>query len=260
MPCWCRNRKCEKFFIVWVGAATQDAKLGYQVLVMAVYALTTSIKGASGTKLHRELDITQKSLWRLAHCIRESWNQNREFFNGPIEVGETYTDGKEKNTYASNKLIAGRATVGETAAVGAKDPETSQTEVKVIADKTANLLTGFVYSTTERDVQCNSDDPSAYTPKEHPHETVRHSVKEFVNGMAHTNGIESFWMLLKRGYYGTYYRMSKWQLQRYVNEFMGRYNYRSLGTVTQMEQYATGPAEKRLTFKRLVSAKKRCIT
>ena len=83
------------------------------------------------------------------------------------------------------------------------------------------------------------------------HDTVKHSVKEYVNGMAHTNGIESFWALLKRDYYCTYHRMSKKHLQRYVNEFAGRHNVRSLDTQDQMKQAVMGFVGKRLTYNRL---------
>ncbi len=81
---------------------------------------------------------------------------------------------------------------------------------------------------------------------------VRHSAKEYVNGMAHTNGIESFWSMLKRGYYGTYHHMSAKHLDRYVNEFAGRHNQRPLDTAVQMEGMARGLMNKRLRYKDLV--------
>ena len=106
-----------------------------------------------------------------------------------------------------------------------------------------------------------TDDATAYASlKGYTHQTVNHSAKEYVDGMAHTNGIESFWSLLKRGYYGTYHHMSKWQLQRYVNEFSGRHNVRDLDTVNQMEQVAIGFVGKRLTYKMLKSSNSNQVT
>ena len=86
---------------------------------------------------------------------------------------------------------------------------------------------------------------------EYKHESVKHSAKEYVNGMAHTNGIESFWALLKRGYIGTYHKMSRKHLQRYVNEFTGRHNLRPMDTIEQMELLAKGFNGKRLSWKEL---------
>ena len=85
------------------------------------------------------------------------------------------------------------------------------------------------------------------------HETVKHSVSQYVNGQAHTNGMESFWGMLKRGYHGTYHRMSPKHLQRYVNEFSGRHNIREADTLDQMRSMVSGMEGKRLRYKDLVS-------
>ena len=84
-------------------------------------------------------------------------------------------------------------------------------------------------------------------------ESVKHSVGEYVRGQAHTNGIESFWSMLKRGYVGTYHHMSAKHLQRYVNEFSGRHGMRELDTTEQMGMVAHGLAGKRLTYDRLIA-------
>ena len=94
--------------------------------------------------------------------------------------------------------------------------------------------------------------PKAYTGLRRRHQTVRHSVGEYVRDQAHTNGIESFWALLKRGYVGTYHQMSPKHLKRYVREFAGRHNAREMDTIDQMKLVARGFDDKRLRYEDLI--------
>jgi len=136
-----------------------------------------------------------------------------------------------------------------------KDRKTNKIRALVVQRTNAQTLTGFAYNSSKEGSYVFTDDATAYDSlKGFKHHSVKHSVKQYVDGMAHTNGIESFWALLKRGYYGTYHHMSKWQLQRYINEFSGMHNTRRLDTNQQMERIAVGFIDKRLTYHNLKSS------
>ncbi len=250
MPYRCRS--CRKRFSVRIGTVMQDSKLGYQVWALAIYIMTTSIKGVSSMKLHRDLSITQTTAWHLAHRIRQSWNGEHALFAGPVEVAEAYFGGKEKNKHASKKLKAGRGPVGKKAVVGVRDRVTNSISAEVVENIDGQTLNAFVDTHVSEDTEVYTDGTSAYRGRNN-HAYVRHSVGEYVREQVHTNGVESFWSLLKRGYYGTYHHMSKKHLQRYVNEFAGRHNARDYDTAEPMTIIAQGLVGKRLMYKSLIS-------
>ena len=142
--------------------------------------------------------------------------------------------------------------------VGIKDRDTNEVRAEVVTETNAETLQDFVEENTEEenteeDATVYTDDAKAYKGVERDHEAVRHSVSEYVKGMAHTNGIESFWTMLKRAHGGTFHKISPKHLQRYVSEFVGKHNVRDSDTLVQMRNTVARLVGRNLLYRDLIA-------
>jgi transposase-like protein len=227
-----RCASCKQDFTIKTGTVFGESKLPIRKWFMAIYLLSTSSKGISSVQLAKHVGVTQKTASFMAHRIRESHQPNKKLLSGTVEADETFIGGLSKNMHEKVRKVkvTGTGGVNKTAIFGMKERNNGEVRAQVIQNPDAQTLHPIIKENVTKGSTLYSDEWRGYN---NLHENfnrgvIRHSLKEFVNGDCHTNGIESFWALFKRGYHGVYHSMSRKHLQRYVNEFSFRVNRRKL--------------------------------
>ena len=223
---------CQKQFTLKVGTIFEDSALGLDKWMTATWMLVNCKNGISSHELARDLGITQKSAWFMLQRIRAAL-QEKSFVKiggsgSEVEVDETFIGGKARNMHAERRRRAIKGTGGydKTIVVGILERGKKVRSV-IVPEREKEIMQREVRNHVAAETALFTDAHSAYTglAPEYAHQVVDHA-ERYVNGQVHTNGLENFWSLLKRGLHGTYISVEPFHLFRYLDEQMFRYNNR----------------------------------
>jgi transposase-like protein len=222
--------KCQRQFSVKVGTIFEDSKISLQKWFAAIYLITSHKKGISSLQLHRDLGVTQKTAWFMLHRVRHTLlTSSTEKLTGIIEADETFIGGKESNKHKSKQTAGtqGRSSQTKTPVLGIIERGGQLRAIKVLNTRGYSLRP-FIVNNVEFGSTVHTDEWWGYRglSRIFKHQYINHGAGEYSKDGVHTNSIEGFWSLLKRGVIGIYHSMSDKHLQKYLDEFVFRYNTR----------------------------------
>jgi transposase-like protein len=252
---FCRAKHEKAKFSLKVGTIFEDSAIGLEKWLPAAWLLSNCKNGISSYELARALGVTQKSAWYMLHRLREAMGDDAGKLGGDsiVEVDETFVGGKVKNIHKSKRKAIAYQGKGNKAVVMGMLERGGRVKAQVIAGRTKQQMSPVMTENVVAGAKIITDELNTYGFLETPYdrEVVNHAI-EYVNGHVHTNGIENFWSLLKRGLHGTYISVEPFHLDAYVKEQVFRYNNRKdADDFTRFATCIQGIVGKRLTYKAL---------
>jgi transposase-like protein len=259
----CREKHKAPQFTLKTGTIFEDSPLGLDKWLTAMWMVVNCKNGVSSYEIHRALGVTQKSAWFMDHRIRLSLqNPSTAKLQGHVEVDETYIGGKARFMHKDKRAkmtVPGLPKGGANKVIvgGILDRNTRKVRTQILQNRERTTLHALVKDNVEYGSYLNTDDCHSYwgLDKEYVHQIVDHA-ERYVDGQIHTNGLENFWSLLKRGLKGTYVSVEPFHLFRYLDEQMFRYNHRGnrevpVNDADRFKLAVSGILGKRLTYQQL---------
>ena len=251
----CNKRHERRQFTLKTGTVYEDSPITLDKWLLATWMVVNCKNGVSSYEIHRATGVTQKTAWFMDHRIRLAIQdpETGGKLGGEVEVDETFIGGKSRNMHADKrkaKIFApgphGKAIVAAVLKRGGR------VKARVVSKRRKQQLQALVRDNVEAGSALYSDALQSYDGlnSEYAHQVVNHA-ECYVNGQIHTNGLENFWSLLKRGIHGTYISVEPFHLFRYVDEQAFRFNNRKVTDAERFDMAVQGILGKRVTFKQL---------
>jgi transposase-like protein len=260
-------KECHKQFTVKLGTVFEESPIPLTKWLPALWMLCNCKNGISSYEIKRDLGVSQKAAWfmlqRLRLALQDGSIEKLGNSGGPVEVDETFVGGKMKNMHKDRQLKLRRIRnevarpdhyVGKTVVMGMLDRKQRKVRATVVPNVKRATLQAHILNEVTRGAEVHTDEHTGYMglEKQYVHEVVNH-LENYVQGKVHTNGIENFWSLLKRGLNGTYVSVEPFHLFRYVDEQAFRYNNRATkdNPLTDADRFQLALSQiagKRLTF------------
>jgi transposase-like protein len=250
----CRRGHKAPQFTLKTGTVMEDSPIGLDKWLTAMWQIVNCKNGISSCEVHRAIGVTQKSAWFMDHRIRFALGMDSgEKFSGHVEADETFIGGKARNMHvgARKRRITGTGTKDKTAVMGIMERR-GKVRTSVVANRKRHALQSEVKKHVEAGSALYTDALLSYEglASDYAHQVIDHAVA-YVDGQVHTNSLENFWSLLKRGISGTYVSVEPFHLFRYLDEQAYRFNNRNMTDAERFDIAVQGIVGKRLTFDQL---------
>jgi transposase-like protein len=231
----CNN--CNTSFSVTVGTIFHNTKLPLQKWFLAISIILNTKKGISARQLGRDIHVTKDTAWRISMQIRKAMHEYGELLEGIVEADENYVGGKNKNRHIDKRTTGGQGRGGDDKqAVFGLLQRDGSVKANKVNDVTKDILHKEIRNKVEKNSTIITDEWLSYKglSENNVHKIVNHGSGQYVIGDSHTNNIENFWSLFKRGFIGQYHQLSKKHLNEYLDEFCFRHNNRDNANVFEL--------------------------